>query len=68
MAVSAPGATPSDVALLELQVVDHRGAGPLQAAETVLRLRTVGGVLVGTCSQDGDLGSVPYRAEYVFLK
>lgn len=65
---SAPGATPDDIPLLQLQVAGHHGAGPLADAQMVLRLHTVGGALAGACDREGDLRSVPYRADYVFLK
>lgn len=65
---SAPGATPDDVALLDLAVADRHGTGPLADAQVVLRLHTSGGALAGTCHAKGDLRSVPYRADYVFLK
>ena len=64
---SAPGATASDIALLELTVVKHRGAGLLKDAALVLRLDTHGGVLTGACPVVGQLRAVPYSADYAFL-
>jgi hypothetical protein len=34
----------------------------------VRRINTNGGVLAGACEQTGDLRSVPYSADYVFLR
>jgi uncharacterized protein DUF3455 len=65
---SAPGATADDVAWLKLDVVDRRGSGALAAATTVQRINTHGGALSGPCSKRGALRSVPYSAEYVFLR
>ena len=65
---SVPGATPGDIPQLELQVAARHGGGPLVEAQLVLRLHTVGGTLSGSCERDGDLRSVPYQADYVFLK
>ncbi len=66
--MSAPGSAATDIPQLELQVVTHRGAGVLQGAEHVLRLHTVGGSLAGPCDRAGDFKSVPYTADYIFLK
>ena len=68
LAASAPGATPDDVALLKLDVVDHRGTGALQAATVVLRLNTRGGALSGPCTAPGELRAKPYSADYAFLR
>jgi hypothetical protein len=46
---AAPGATAGDVALLKLNIVEHRGSGILEDAKLVLRLTTRGGVLKGAC-------------------
>jgi hypothetical protein len=64
---AAPGATPRDVALLKLEVVEHRGGGILEDAKLVLRLETRGGVLKGACPTAGELRAEPYSADYVFL-
>jgi uncharacterized protein DUF3455 len=66
--VNAPGATPNDIALLQLDVVEHRGAGILANATTVQRINTKGGVLQGPCENAGIYRSVPYSADYVFLR
>jgi hypothetical protein len=65
---TAPGATPGDVALLKLDVVEHRGVGVLQDAKLVLRLNTRGGLLNGECAQTGELRAVSYSADYAFLR
>jgi hypothetical protein len=46
---AAPGATAGDVALLKLDIVEHRGSGILENAKLVLRLTTRGGALKGAC-------------------
>ncbi len=64
----APGATPNDVAWLKLEVVGRRGSGTLSAASIVQRTNTSGGALSGACDAAGALRSVPYSADYVFLR
>ena len=68
IAASAPGATPNDIAQLQLDVVEHRGTGILASATTVQRINTRGGVLQGPCESAGSYRSVPYSADYVFLR
>lgn len=65
---SAPGATADDIAWLKLEVLSHRGNGTLDAASAVQRINTSGGVLRGSCDHAGRLMSVPYSADYVFLR
>lgn len=65
---TAPGATPSDVALLKLDVAEYRGNGALKNAKLVLRLNTRGGVLQGECQKTGELRAEPYSADYAFLR
>jgi hypothetical protein len=65
---AAPGATAGDVALLKLNIVEHRGSGILEDAKLVLRLTTRGGVLKGACPTAGELRAEPYSADYVFLR
>jgi hypothetical protein len=65
---SVPGATPDDIAWLKLDVVDHRGDGVLSSATTVQRINTRGGALQGPCESAGAYRSVPYSADYVFLR
>ena len=68
MAGSAPGATPNDIAWLKLDVASRRGSGVLTPVTTVQRINTVGGKLDGACDKAGTWRSMPYSAEYVFLK
>jgi hypothetical protein len=65
---AAPGANPGDVALLKLDVAEHRGNGVLKDAKLVLRLNTRGGVLKGECLKAGELRAEPYSADYAFLR
>ena len=65
---AAPGATPADIPLLKLDVIEHRGTGALKDAKLVLRLNTRGGVLKGECAKAGELRAEPYSADYVFLR
>ncbi len=65
---AAPGATPGDVALLKLDVVEHHGGGTLKDAKLILRLNTHGGALKGECPKAGELRAEPYSADYAFLR
>jgi Protein of unknown function (DUF3455) len=65
---NAPGATPNDIPLLKLEVVARRGSGVLADISTVQRINTVGGKLDGACDKAGTYRSVPYSADYVFLR
>jgi hypothetical protein len=64
----APGATPKDIPLLKLDAASHRGSGQLTGVTTVQRLNTKGGVTEGPCESAGTFLSVPYSADYTFLK
>jgi hypothetical protein len=64
----APGATPQDIPLLKLEVTSRRGSGLLADVTTVQRINTKGGVADGPCAPAGAFSSVPYAADYVFLK
>lgn len=68
VAASAPGATGADIAWLRLDVVSHRGSAPVSGATTVQRIDTAGGALSGACEKSGTFASVPYTADYVFLR
>jgi hypothetical protein len=48
--------------------VAHRGAGQLTGVTTIQRLNTKGGVVEGSCEAAGTFLSVPYSADYTFLK
>jgi len=65
---SAPGATAGDVPWLKLEIVSRRGSGTLAEVTTVQRINTSGGALSRPCDQAGVLRSVPYSADYVFLR
>ncbi|QIG93188.1 MULTISPECIES: DUF3455 domain-containing protein [unclassified Bradyrhizobium] len=65
---SAPGATAADIPWLKLEVIAHRGNGVLTSVATVQRINTSGGQLDGACDKVGALQSVPYSADYVFLR
>jgi hypothetical protein len=64
----AAGATPKDIPLLKLEAVSHRGSGQLTGVTTIQRLNTKGGVTEGPCESAGAFLSVPYSADYTFLK
>jgi hypothetical protein len=68
VAGNAPGATPNDIAWLKLEVVSHRGSGILSGVTTVQRINTKGGKVEGPCDKAGAFASVPYSADYVFLR
>jgi hypothetical protein len=65
---NVPGATPADVPWLKRTVVSHGGSGAFDLGTTIQRVRTQGGVATGVCEKVGVLLSVPYAADYVFLK
>jgi hypothetical protein len=64
----APGATPNDIPWLKLEVDSRRGSGILTPVTTVQRINTQGGKLEGACDMAGSYRSVPYSADYVFLR
>jgi len=65
---NAPGATPSDIPWLKLEVTASRGSGTLSGVTTVQRINTRGGKHEGACDKAGALHSAPYAADYVFLR
>jgi uncharacterized protein DUF3455 len=65
---NAPGTTPNDIPWLKLEVVSHRGTGILSGVTTVQRINTKGGKVEGACDKPGIFASVPYSADYVFLR
>lgn len=67
-AASAPGATANDIAWLKLEIVNHRGSGAFADVATVQRINTHGGAAKGACNRSGAFRSVPYSADYVFLR
>jgi Protein of unknown function (DUF3455) len=64
----APGASANDIPLLKLQVVSQRGKGQLTGASAIQRINTKGGTAEGVWAQIGAFLSVPYSADYVFLR
>jgi hypothetical protein len=64
----AAAATPMDIPLLKLEASSHRGSGQLTGVTTIQRLNTKGGVVEGSCEAAGTFLSVPYSADYTFLK
>ena len=63
-----PGVTGKDIPWLKLDVSDRQGDGPLKEVTTVQRINTFGGVAEGACETVGALRSMPYSADYVFLR
>ena len=68
VAGNAAGATANDIPWLKLEVVSRRGSGVLSGVTTVQRINTQGGKLEGACDKAGAFSSVPYSADYVFLR
>jgi hypothetical protein len=64
----APGASGNDIPLLKLEVTSWRGRGQLAGVTTIQRINTNGGVASGACDSAGDILSVPYSADYNFLR
>jgi hypothetical protein len=65
---SAHGATSNDIPLLKIEIVDHRNGGILSNVTAIRRVNTKGGLAQGSCERAGDFLSVPYSADYVFLR
>jgi hypothetical protein len=68
VAGNAPGAAANDIPWLKLTVISQRGSGTLTGVTTVQRINTSGGKLEGSCDKAGSYRSVPYSADYVFLR
>ena len=68
VAGTAPGMVANDIPWLKLSVTSRRGTGVLSQATTVQRINTAGGKLSGDCYKAGTYESVPYSADYVFLR
>ena len=64
----APGATVKDIPWLKLEVTSRRGTGQLTNVTTIQRTNTRGGTAEGACETSGALLSVPYSADYTFLR
>lgn len=65
---SAPGATSNDIPWLKIEIVEHRNSGILSNVTAVRRINTKGGLAQGSCERAGEFLSVPYSADYVFLR
>jgi hypothetical protein len=65
---TAPGQVAMDIPWLKLTIASRRGNGVLSPATTVQRINTMGGKLNGACYKAGTYESVPYSADYVFLR
>jgi Protein of unknown function (DUF3455) len=68
VAGTSPGSVAMDIPWLKLTVTSKRGNGVLIPVTTVQRINTVGGRLTGACYKAGTFESVPYAADYLFLK
>ena len=67
-AANVPAQSPKDIPWLRLDVTGQRGGGILTAATTVQRVNTQGGGLEGACDRAGTYQSVPYSADYLFVR
>jgi uncharacterized protein DUF3455 len=65
---TAPGQVAMDIPWLKLTIASRRGNGVLSPVTTVQRINTMGGKLNGACYKAGTYESVPYSADYVFLR
>ncbi|MGX1324059.1 hypothetical protein AB7M17_007512 [Bradyrhizobium sp. USDA 377] len=69
LAIANASGQTTDIPWLKLEVTSHRGTGLLSDVTTVQRIHTKGGWLNdGPCDTAGTFQSLPYSAEYVFLK
>jgi hypothetical protein len=64
----SPGDGPADIPWLKLGASSQGGQGALVGVTTIQRIHTHGGGLDGSCETTGAFRSVPYSADYVFLK
>jgi ribosomal protein L14 len=64
----APGATVKDIPWLKLEVTSRRGTGQLTGVTAIQRTNTRGGTAEGACDTSGAFLSVPYSADYTFLR
>ena len=68
MVSAAPGATFGDIPWLKLEATEHRGEGVMSRVAMIQRINTKGGAMQGACETVGAYRSVPYSADYVFLR
>jgi hypothetical protein len=64
----APGVAQRDIPWLKLEATERRGNGALSDVTTIQRINTQGGATDGSCERAGALLSMPYSADYVFLR
>jgi len=64
----APGAAANDIPLLKLAVTSQHSSGALTGVTTIQRLNTKGGHASGPCVRAGEMLSMPYAADYTFLR
>ena len=64
----APGKSATDIPWFKLEVTSQHGAGQLTGASSIQRINTKGGTAEGACERSGTFLSVPYSADYVFLR
>ena len=64
----APGKAATDIPWLKLEVTSQRGSGQLTGTSSIQRINTKGGTAEGACERSGTFLSVPYSADYVFLR
>jgi hypothetical protein len=65
---STPGVASNDIPWLKLEAIDHRNSGVLSNVTAIQRINTRGWLAQGSCERAGDVLSVPYSADYVFLR
>jgi hypothetical protein len=65
---NAPGVTANDIPWLKLDAVTHNRTGLFSDVTTIQRVNTHGGAAQGACDKAGTFYSVPYSADYVFLR
>jgi len=68
LAASAPGTTSRDIPWLKLEATSQPETGRLAGTTVIQRINSKGGAAEGPCAWNGALLSVPYSADYVFLK
>jgi hypothetical protein len=68
LVTSTPAPAANDIPWLELEVVDSNNEGVLSGAVTVLRVNSKGGLAQGSCEAEGKYLSIPYAADYLFLR
>ncbi|WP_128926662.1 DUF3455 domain-containing protein [Bradyrhizobium guangxiense] len=69
LAIANASGQTTDIPWLKLEVTSHRGTGLLSDVTTVQRVHTKGGWLNDDpCGTAGTFQSLPYSADYIFLK